>query len=138
MESQQLEFDLSGHSSLVLELIGNPWTDFGIVSLCAELRMIAPDFLVESPFLTENEAIITIDVSNIEEVKTWFEDRLKSRWNQIYWLSKEARLYNKSLMRNESLTYDMEGFVVTDEKIPVTEEQKKANQGIISSNPSEK
>lgn len=125
MDNKQLEFNLSGTSSLVLELTGNPWTDFGIVSLCAELRMSAPDFLVEGPFLTETKATITINVSDIEEVKTWFNDRLKSRWNQIYWLSKEARLYNKSLMHNESLTYDIEGFVVTDEKIPVTEEQKK-------------
>lgn len=125
MENKQLELDLKDHSSLVLELTGNPWTDFGIVSFCAELRMGAPDFLVEGPFLTENEATIAIDVSDTEKVKTWFNDRLKSRWNQIYWLSKEARLYNKSLMHNESLTYDMEGFVVTDEKIPVTEEQKK-------------
>ena len=125
MENQQLEFDLSGNSSLILELTGNPWTDFGIVSLCAELRMIAPDFLVKRPFLTENGATITIKVSDKEKVKTWFNDRLKSRWNQIYWLSKEARLYNKSLMHNVSLTPDVEGFVVTDEKIPITEDQKK-------------
>ena len=125
MKSKQLEFDLKGHSSLVLELTGNPWTDFGIVSLWAELRMGAPDFLVEGPFLTENEAAITIDVSDIEKVKAWFNDRLKSRWNQIYWLSKEARLYNKSLMHNESLKFDAEGFVITGEKIPITEEQKK-------------
>ena len=125
MENQQLEFDLSETSSLVLELTGNPWMDFGIVSLCAELRMSAPDFLVEGPFLTETEATITINVSDIEEVKTWFNDTLKSRWNQIYWLSKDARIYNKSLMHNVSLKYDVEGFIVTDEKIPVTEEEKK-------------
>ena len=47
MENQQLGLDLSSTSSLVLELTGNPWTDFGIVSFCAELRMGAPDFLVE-------------------------------------------------------------------------------------------
>ncbi|RKU19028.1 hypothetical protein C6501_01775 [Candidatus Poribacteria bacterium] len=110
---------------LKLELTGNPWTDFGIVSFCAELRMIAPDFLVERPFLTENEATITIDTSDIETVKTWFNDRLKSRWNQIYWLSKDARIYNKSLMHDLSLKTDTEGFVVTDEKIPIMENQKK-------------
>ena len=125
MQNQQLKCDLIGNSSLVLELTGNPWTDFGIVSLCAELRMSAPNFLVEGLFLTETEATITIDVSDIEEVKTWFNDTLKSRWNQIYWLSKDARIYNKSLMHNVSLKYDVEGFVVTDEKIPVTEEEKK-------------
>lgn len=30
MENKQLEFDLSNTSSLILELTGNPWTDFGI------------------------------------------------------------------------------------------------------------
>ena len=125
MKNQQLELDLSDNSSLKLELTGNPWTDFGIVSLCSELRMGSPDFLVERPFLTESEVIITIDVSDIETVKTWFNDRLKSRWNQIYWLSKEARLYNKSLMHNVSLKRDVEGFVITDEKIPITQDEKK-------------
>ena len=125
MENQQLEFDFSSTSPLVLELTGNPWTDFGIISLCEELRMTDPEFLVEKPFLTESEATITIDVSDIEEVKTWFNDRLKSRWNQIYWLSKEVRLYNKSLMHNVSLKHDTEGFVITDEKIPITQDQKK-------------
>ena len=125
MENQQLEFNLSGTSSLVLELTGNPWADFGIVSLCAELQIIAPDFLVEGPLLAENEATITIGVSDRETVKAWFSDRLKSRWNQIYWLSKEARIYNKSLMHNVSLKLDVEGFAITDEKIPITEDEKK-------------
>ena len=125
MENQQLELNLNGKSSLVLELTGNPWTDFGIVSFCAELRMSAEDFLVEKPFLTGNEATITIDVSHIETVKTWLNDKLKNQWNQIYWLSKEARLYNKSLMYNVSLKNDAEGFVITDEKIPITQDEKK-------------
>lgn len=30
MENKQLAFDLKGRSFLVLEFIGNPWTDFGI------------------------------------------------------------------------------------------------------------
>ena len=121
---EQLPLGSSGTSTLVLELTGNPWTDFGIVSLCEELRMIAPDFLVEGPLLTENTATITIDTSDIETVKTWFNDRLKNRWNQIYWLSKEARIYNKCLMHDLSLTLDAEGFVVTDEKITITDEEK--------------
>ena len=130
MENRQLELDLNETSTLVLELTGNPWTDFGIVSLCAELRIIAPDFLVEGPFLTETEATITINVSDIEEVKTWFEDRLKSRWNQIYWLGKDARIYNKSLRHNVSLKYDVEGFIVTDDKIPITKDEKKRIKGL--------
>ncbi len=124
--AEQLKLALGDKSSqLVLELTGNPWTDFGIVSLCAELRIIDPRFLVEKPILKENEAIITIDNSDIETVKAWFHDRLKSWWNQIYWLSKEARLYNKALMYNVSLKTDAEGFVITDENIPITQDQKK-------------
>ncbi len=124
--AEQMTFDLGDKSSqLVLELTGNPWTDFGIVSLCQELSSPKPDFLLEKPFLTENEATITIDVSDKEKVKAWFNDRLKSWWNQIYWLSKEARIYNKCLMHDLSLTLDAEGFVVTDEKIKITDEEKK-------------
>ena len=123
---EQLELDFNGNSSqLVLELTGNPWTDFGIVSFCAELRIGAPDFLIEGPILTENEVTITINALDKESVKAWFNDRLKSRWNQIYWLSKEARIYIKSLMHDLSLKTDTEGFVVTDEKIPIMENQKK-------------
>ncbi len=123
--AEQLTFDLGDNSSqLVLELTGNPWTDFGIVSFCAELRMGAPDFLIKGPILTENEVTITINALDKESVKTWFNDRLKSRWNQIYWLSKEARIYNKCLMHDLSLMPDTEGFVVTDEKITITDEEK--------------
>ena len=111
--------------TLTLELTGNPWTDFGIVSFCEELRMGAPDFLIEGPILTENAVTITINALDKETVKAWFNDSLKSRWNQIYWLSKDARIYNKSLMHDLSLKPDTEGFVVTDEKIPITEKQKK-------------
>ena len=119
---------MHGKSTLVLELTGNPWTDFGIVSLCQELSSPKPNFLVEKPFLTENEATITIDVSDKEKVKAWFNDRLKSWWNQIYWLSKEARLYNKALMRNVSLKPDAEGFVITDEKIQITQDEKSESK----------
>ena len=100
----------SSEAKLTLSLTGNPWTDFGIVSLCEELRLNDPSFLVEQPFLTENEATITIDISDIETVETWFNGMLKSRWNQIYWLSRVGKILNRSL------TYDAEGFVITDEK----------------------
>ena len=108
----------SSEAKLTLSLTGNPWTDFGIVSLCEELRLSTPSFLVEEPFLTENEATITIDISDIETVETWFNGMLKSRWNQIYWLSRVGKILNRSL------TYDTEGFVVTDEKTQITEGEK--------------
>ena len=108
----------SSEAKLTLSLTGNPWTDFGIVSLCEELRLSTPSFLIEEPFLTENEATITIDISDIETAETWFNRMLKSRWNQIYWLSRVGKILNRSL------TYDTEGFVVTDEKTQITEGEK--------------
>ena len=102
--------------SLVLELTGNPWTDFGIVSFCEDLRGAA--FLTEGPVLTESEATIKIDVSDRETVEFWFIEMLRSRWNQIYWLSRVGKILNGSL------TYDAEGFVVTDAKISIADEQK--------------
>ena len=68
MENQQLEFDLSNTSSLVLELTGNPWTDFGIVSFCAELRSTPFHCELE---LTPHEATLTMDVVNIEKFEEW-------------------------------------------------------------------
>ncbi len=108
----------SSEAKLTLSLTGNPWTDFGIVSFCEELRLSTPSFLIEEPFLTENEATITIDISDIETAETWFNRMLKSRWNQIYWLSRVGKILNRSL------TYDTEGFVVTDEKTQITEGEK--------------
>ncbi len=120
----QLELSMTDQKSdlsetkLTLSLTGNPWTDFGIVSFCEELRRSDPPFLVDQPLLTENEATITINVSDIETVETWFNGMLKSRWNQIYWLSRVGKILNRSL------TYDTEGFVATDEKTQITEGEK--------------
>ena len=106
-------------AELTLSLTGNPWTDFGIVSLCEELRMSDPPFLMGQPFVTENEATVALDISNVEVVEMWFNDEmLKARWNQIYWLSRVGKMLDRSL------TYDAAGFVVTDEKMLVTEGDK--------------
>lgn len=114
--AEQFELDMNSNASLVLQLTGNPWTDFGIVSFCEDLR--GADFLIEGPVLTESEAKITIDVSDRETVEFWFIEMLRSRWNQIYWLSRVAK------MLDWSLTYDAEGFVVTGAKTPIADDQK--------------
>ena len=114
--AEQLELDMNSNTSLVLQLTGNPWTDFGIVSLCNDLR--GADFLVGAPHLTESDATLTIDVSDRETVEFWFIDLLRIRWNQIYWLSRVGKILNWSL------TYDAEGFVVTDAKTPIADAQK--------------
>ena len=108
MENQQLEFDLSNTSSLTLELTGNPWTDFGIASFCAELR--------STPFrcqlaLTPHEATLTMDVANLEKFEEWLNQRFLYRWNQLYWLSRGAKILEH---RRSSLSYDNEGFVDRD------------------------
>ncbi len=108
----------SSKTELTLSLTGNPWTDFGIASLCEELQRSDPPFLVDKPFLTENEAIIAIDVSDVETVEMWFNQMLRSRWNQIYWLSRVGKILNRSL------TYDAEGFVITDEKTQIAKSDK--------------
>lgn len=99
---------------LTLELTGNPWTDFGIVSLCSELRMGAPDFLVKAPLLTDNEATITIDISDIETVKTWLYGTLRDKWNNIHHKSLIAKLL-KYTPNQES------GFINPDEMINITD-----------------
>ena len=118
MENKQLEFDLSSNLSLTLELTGNPWTDFGIVSLCAELRMNAQDFLVEDLLLTENEATITIGISDIETVKTWLYQTLRDKWNNIHHRSLIAKLLEYSPNQEN-------GFINPDETISITDEERK-------------
>ena len=101
------------NQQLVLELTGNPWTDFGIVSLCAELSSPKPDFLIAKPVLTENDATIIIDVSDIEKVKTWFYQTLRDKWNNIHHRSPIAKLLEYS--RNQE-----NGFINPDEMIDIT------------------
>ena len=117
MENQQLELDLSSNSSLVLELTGNPWTDFGIVSFCEELRY--------TPFhcklgLTPHEATLTIDVINFEKFEEWLNSTFQARWNQLYWLSRGAKILK---LRYSSLNYD-EGFINRNSQGPITEGER--------------
>ena len=114
--AEQLELDMNSNTSLVLQLTGNPWTDFGIVSFCEDLRGAA--FLTADPVLTESDATLKIDVSDRKSVEFWFIEMFRSRWNQIYWLSRVGKILDWSL------TYDAEGFVVTDAKTSIADDQK--------------
>ena len=119
MENQQLEFDLSNTSSLTLELTGNPWTDFGIVSFCAELHSTPfPCQLV----LTPHEATLTMDVANLEKFEEWLNQRFLYRWNQLYWLSRGAKILGRG---RASLSYD-DGFVDRDKSQMQTTEEDRA------------
>ena len=72
---EQLQLDLNEKSSLVLELTGNPWTDFGIVSFCAELRSTRFCELE----LTPHEAIITTDAANLEKFEEWLNQKVHGK-----------------------------------------------------------
>ena len=76
MKNQQMELDLSGKSTLVLELTGNPWTDFGIVSFWDELRSTPFSCKLE---LTPHEATITTDVVNLEKFEEWLNQGFMQR-----------------------------------------------------------
>ena len=120
MENQQLEFDLSGNSSLVLELTGNPWTDFGIVSFCAELR--------STPFscqlaLTPYKVTITINVANLEKFEEWLNLTFQARWNQLYWLSRGAKILRRG---RGSLSYDNDDFIDRNKSQMQTTEEDRA------------
>ena len=118
MENKQLKFDLNNTSSLVLELTGNPWTDFGIVSFCAELRYTPFHCELE---LTPHEATITMNVANLEKLEEWLNQRFLYRWNQLYWLSRGAKILGCG---RDSLSYD-DGFVDRDKsQMPTTEEDR--------------
>ena len=107
------------NQQLVLELTGNPWTDFGIVSLCEDLR--SAHFLSELN-LTAHEANITIDTPDIETVEEWLNQRFQERWNQLYWLSRGAKILGHG---RSSLSYD-DGFVHRDKSNVQTNEEERA------------
>ena len=114
--AEQLKLDLGDKSSqLVLELTGNPWTDFGIVSFCEEFRSTPFSCNVK---LSPHEATITIDAVNLEMVEEWLNQMLQVRWNQLYWLSRGAKILGR---RRSDLSYD-DGFVERDKsQMPITD-----------------
>ncbi|RKU22860.1 hypothetical protein C6503_03595 [Candidatus Poribacteria bacterium] len=119
MKNQQLELGFSNNSSLELELTGNPWTDFGIISFCAELR--------STPFscqlvLTPHKATLTMDVANLEKFEEWLNQRFLYKWNQLYWLSRGAKILGRG---RASLSYD-DGFVDRDKSQMQTTEEDRA------------
>ena len=105
-------------AKLTLSLTGNPWTDFGIVSLCEEVKVSKPPFLIGQLFMAENEATITIDVSDIETVETWFNQTLRDKWNGIYHPSPIAKVLKRTPIREN-------GFIKPDEKIPIDAAARK-------------
>ena len=117
MENQQMKFDLSDNSTLVLELTGNPWTDFGIVSFCEELRSTPFGCKLE---LTPQEATITTDVANLEKFEEWLNQRFIERWNSLFWLSRGAKI-----LGGTKLSYDEHGYVDREgSRIQTTEDER--------------
>lgn len=119
MENRQLKLDLNETSALVLELTGNPWTDFGIVSFCEELRSTPFDREI---VLTPHEAIVTIGSEDLEKFEEWLNQTFQARWNQLYWLSRGAKILGRG---RAALSYDDNGFVDRDKsQMQTTEEDR--------------
>jgi len=108
-----------GIHKLTISLSGNPWTDLGLVSLCHDLDLAPPSFLVEQPIITTGEVILLIDASQIEEMQHWFYQTIRDRWNRIFWLCKPAKVLGSSDV------YDDEGFIEADENIQLTSEDQQ-------------
>ena len=103
---------------LVLTLTGNPWTDFGIVSFCEELR--------STPFscklvLTQHEATIITDVVNLEKFEEWLNQRFMERWNSLFWLSRGAKI-----LGGTKLSYDEHDYIDRDGSRILTTEDERA------------
>jgi hypothetical protein len=105
---------------LTLSLTGNPWTDMGIVSLCQQLNPEQQSFLSRPVVWTEHEVIISVysDVDSMKEMEIWFYDMLRGRWNEIFWLSKPAKVLNQKHVFKE-------GFIDESAQFPLTKEQKE-------------
>ena len=117
---EQLTLNLEDNSSqLTLDLTGNPWTDFGIVSFCVELR--------STPFecqllMTPQSVTIKTDSANLEKFEEWMNQMLRARWNQLYWLSRGAKILE---CRRSDLIYDDNNFVDRNKsQMPTTEEDR--------------
>ena len=115
---EQSQLDLNEKSSLVLELTGNPWTDFGIVSFCAELRSTPFSSMLE---LTPHEATITTDAANLEKFEEWLNQRFIERWNSLFWLSRGAKI-----LGDTKLSYDEDGYIIRDGSLKQTTEDERA------------
>jgi hypothetical protein len=108
---------------LTLALTGNPWTDIGIVSLCQQLNPEQQTFLAEPVVWTEHEVIISVynDSDSLKEMEAWFYDMLRGRWNEIFWLSKSAKVFNRDHVFKD-------GFINELEKFPLTRTQWGENK----------
>ena len=115
---EQLKLELGDNSlQLVLELTGNPWTDFGIVSFFKDLQSIPFSCDVTK---TPQTASITIDTVNLEKFEEWLNQKLMERWNRLYWLSRGAKI-----LENTKLNYDDQGFIDSDNQlIPVSDDDR--------------
>ena len=116
--AKQLKLNLGANSSLVLQLTGNPWTDFGIVSFCAELHSTPFSCRLE---LTPHEATITTDAANLEKFEEWLNQRFMERWNSLFWLSRGAKI-----LEDTRLSYDEHGYIDREGSRKQTTEDERA------------
>jgi hypothetical protein len=124
-QSQRIDLNRST-VELQLSLTGNPWTDVGIVSFCHEIQDNLPAFLEKPPFWTEYEVSLSVyyDSESMKEMEEWLYDIMRTRWNQLYWLSKPAKIFDRSLILKN-------GFVDSSEKLSLLSEEKKRVKDIL-------
>jgi len=141
--AKQMEFDLTGNSqpgpgselkpqpnslNLVLGLTGNPWADFGTVSFCEAFRN-AP-FSNKELRLMEHEAIITIENPDFERIEEWLNQIFTHRWNELFWLSRGAKILNfkwVELTRNDNdfVSLELSNRTITEEELAQIKEKWK-------------
>jgi len=113
---------------LTLSLTGNPWTDMGIVSLCQQLNPEQQSFLARPVVWMEHEVIISVynDKHSLKEMELWFYDMLRGQWNEIFWLSKPAKVFNRDHVFKE-------GFIDESAQFPLTKEQWQQHKDKLKS-----
>lgn len=109
----QLEFGLSDGSRecvVTLTLSGNPWTDLGVVGLCEVLSRTHQSFLLEAPVWSEHFVQFRVDPSYEEEIHAWLLDAFRGGWNNLYWPSRAAKFFGRSLVYEDGFVDPSQSF----------------------------
>lgn len=99
---------------------GDPWSMFGLISLWFALQGEHP-FFCGDPRLDafKIELAIKTDPESLEQMKEWLRGVLQHRWNELFWRSPAAKIFNRPL------TYE-DGFVNINESIDLTADMRRA------------
>lgn len=99
---------------------GDPWSMFGLISFWFALQGEHPFFsgdLRLDPF--KIELSVKTDPDSIEQMKEWLRSVLQHRWNELFWRSPTAKIFDRPL------TYE-DGFVDINDKIELNAGMRKS------------